>query len=150
MSRPSRNRNWVFTLNFGGAAASEASLKADETKELLKDNRVNWYCFQVEQGESGTVHSQGYFQLSNPVSLRTCKSILPGAHFQVRRGSHSEAYEYVRKEDTRLVGPFEDGVARADQGARTDINEVIEVVDVEAEWLNSMVFGGSNNPILVE
>lgn len=47
--------------------------------------------------------------------------MLPGAHFEARRGTAQQARDYTRKEETRLEGPFEYGDFTVTQGSRQDI-----------------------------
>lgn len=108
----SRSRNWVFTEN------NPAGLLDCDDWPGLK------FCvYQLEVGESGTEHFQGYCEFENPVRLATLQLCIPGAHWEVRRGTAQQARLYASKEDTRVEGPFEWGTPSA-QGARSDLEEV--------------------------
>lgn len=45
---------------------------------------------QLERGESGTAHLQGYVILMNPKGLSGVKRIHATAHWEVRRGTHEQ------------------------------------------------------------
>lgn len=108
----SRSRNWLFTEN------NPEGLLDPEDWPGLK------FCvYQLEVGEQGTEHFQGYCEFENPVRLATLQDCIPGAHWEVRRGTAQQAREYCMKEDTRVEGPFEWGTPSA-QGARSDLEEV--------------------------
>lgn len=89
------------------------------------------YCiWQLERGEQGTPHLQGY------VALRAQKRItqltkLFRAHYEVRRGSHDEAKAYASKEDSRVEGPWEfgseEGIAKK-RGQRTDLEGAADLI----------------------
>lgn len=87
--------------------------------------RVRFVAGQFERGaDSGLLHFQGYIVFSEPQRMSGAKRILdaPSAHLEVRRGSHQQAVDYCRKEDTREPGRM--GILLGDpplgQGARTD------------------------------
>lgn len=103
-------RRWVFTVN-------------NPDGEL--DTTVSWlrYCsWQLECGDSGTPHWQGYCELLSPQRLAALKRWLPTAHFEVARADRIAARAYTRKEDTRVDGPWEFGdFGSGGQGRRSDI-----------------------------
>lgn len=81
-----KSRNWVFTLN--------------NPTESLNPSRwigVKTVLAVLEAGENGTLHYQGYLEWSTPRQLSGCKALLPTAHWEVRRGSRSEAIQYLLK-----------------------------------------------------
>lgn len=110
----SRSRNWVFT-EFG---------------ELEPSFPCKFIAYQRERcPESGRLHWQGYAHFSNPMGLTGVKKFLPQAHWEVRRGSHDEALDYVTKERTRLAGTLP--VVRGDppeQGKRSDIADFAQAI----------------------
>lgn len=85
---------------------------------------VSYCVFQLERGESGTLHHQMYCEFENQVRLSTIKQWLPRAHVESRKGSQSQAIDYCTKEDTRVDGPWEYGTPKQ-QGARRDLEEIV-------------------------
>ena len=68
------------------------------------------YCqWQVEVGESGTRHVQGYVAFKCNKRLSILKKVHPTAHWERRKGTHNDARAYCSKEDTRVAGPWEIG-----------------------------------------
>lgn len=118
-----RSRSYVFTLN-------------NPTPEEMIDALpacCEYFCFQLEEGEQGTPHYQGVFQLKNAKSLNGVKGSIPQlirSHLEVRRGSWQEAIDYCKKEEGRLDGPWEYGVAPK-QGKRKDLDIVKEKLDAD-------------------
>jgi len=112
-------RNFLFTIN--------------NPTEVLDPS--DWmgctYCvYQMEIGEEGTEHFQGYAEFNNAKSFGTVKS-LPGlerAHIEKRKGSAKQARDYCMKEDTRVDGPYEWGICSA-QGKRSDLEVVKKKLD---------------------
>lgn len=90
-SRPQvtpRSRAWVFTLNN----------YQPYHEELLQRIRCQYLVFGREVGESGTPHLQGYIYFTNAKKLHQVRALVPGAHLEVRRGTHAEAREYCIKD----------------------------------------------------
>ena len=99
--------------------------------DLPKDwESVAVYCvWQLEEGEEGTRHLQGYAIFPNPLRLSGCKKHHCGAHWEPRRGNHSQAKAYCTKLDTRIEGPFEYGQEPLGQGKRSDLDGLKELID---------------------
>jgi len=114
-----KTRNWMFTLN-----------NPDTEKELEWPLNVKGAWWQLEKGEQGTLHYQGYLELRNPCKLAGVKEIqcLQGAHFEPRRGSKRQAIKYCSKEETRVAGPYVYGETETEQGQRSDIDEFCKAV----------------------
>lgn len=68
---------------------------------------LKYMVFQLEQGANGTVHYQGYAEFSKQYSLKQLQVILPGGHFETRRGTAQQAADYCKKEESRVEGPWE-------------------------------------------
>lgn len=103
--------NWVFTLN-------------NPSIDMRDDDPHNWdnirYCvYQVERGESGTLHLQGYCIVKKKRTLNGMKKLNQRAHWAIRRGSHDEARAYCLKEPRERVGDEWGEPPR--RGARTDV-----------------------------
>lgn len=116
----SRGRNWLFTEN-------NPELSSDEFELALKSwSDLRFYVFQLESGENGTPHYQGYVEFSKPVRFSRLSSYLPRAHWEPRRGTSSDCIRYCSKLDTRLEGPWTYGDSGRDsQGSRTDLSSAI-------------------------
>ena len=105
--------NWVFTLN--NPQPEENPAHWPSTKYLV---------WQLEKGEEGTPHFQGYVIFHSNKTLVGVKKINPRAHWELRRGTHEEARAYCMKEETRIEGPFEKGIPVFSRGKRTDLHYV--------------------------
>lgn len=85
--------------------------------------------YQLERGETGTLHIQGYVYFPTPRTGRCVQKLLGGkGHLEPRRGFHSEAQAYCSKEDTRVEGPWVFGdttLVPECQGARTDMSRLL-------------------------
>lgn len=89
---------------------------------------VSYGVYQRERGANGTVHWQGYAQLSRPVRLTVLKKWLPTAHFEKRMGTAAQARDYcMKRDDTYVDGPWEHGEFPT-QGARTDMEAMREAI----------------------
>ena len=79
------------------------------------------YCvWQLERGEEGTPHYQGYIVFKTHKRLTSMKAINPRAHWELRFGTHEQAHAYCTKEETRVDGPWTYGEPPS-QGKRTDL-----------------------------
>lgn len=90
--------------------------------------RVRYCVGQLERGDGGKEHIQGYVELRKPCKMGPLKRELSGtAHWEYRRGTRDQARDYARKDDTRLAGPWEYGEWGAGgTGARNDLGCVAE------------------------
>lgn len=109
--------HWVFTLN---------NPSDNGIPKLWKD--VKYAIWQREMGENGTPHLQGYVVFNKRVRLSALSKMCYGkAHWEIRRGTHSEAKAYCSKLDSHLEGPWtigdETGIPEG-AGARTDLDLV--------------------------
>lgn len=120
-------RSWCFTLN----NPSRSGFYDDcELLDFELFESVRYAIYQLEIGESGTPHFQGYLELDRAQRLSYVKNIVPGAHFESRRGTREQARDYCRKEEGRLDGPWEYGDWNAGgQGTRADIASFKAAVD---------------------
>lgn len=110
---------WVFTVN-GPDAESPVIEWAD-------DERVKYAAWQMEQGENGNIHLQGYVEFKVKVTMSAIKNIrgLAGAHLETRKGTAEQANDYATKDDTRVDGPWTFGTFDpASAGHRTDLDDV--------------------------
>lgn len=128
------SRNWVFTLNnplFPGPDGE--FIEEDFPPEsggplepvLQGISKLRYCIYQLEMGESGTLHFQGYAEFTSPVRFSVFNDAgqLAHAHFEPRRGTREQARDYCRKLDTQLAGPWEYGSWIGGQGSRSDLEE---------------------------
>jgi len=121
----SQCRAWLFTIN----NPSSSDLPSHWSPAPV-------YCvWQLERGVEGTPHLQGYLVLSSPRRLSYLKKFDQTAHWEPRRGNHSQAKDYCTKEDTRVEGPWTFGDEPVGQGKRNDLESVKRQVDSGASDL---------------
>lgn len=109
-----QTRAWCFTLN---------NPVRDEPVPATEDPKqwgASYLVYQLEKGESGTPHYQGYLYFPSNRRLAALRRLAPRAHFEPRRGTHDQARDYCRKDDDRLDGPWEQGEPPA-PGKRNDL-----------------------------
>lgn len=74
---------------------------------------------QLEAGDNGTPHYQGYANFTRAKRLAAVKKLLARAHWEVARGDAASNILYCSKEEGRLAGPWRLGII-VEQGERTD------------------------------
>jgi len=124
-------RNWCFTLN------------GDAVEEQLEPRLwpdVRCCCWQMEIGEAGNVHMQGYAEFNKAKRLGGMRDMvgLGTAHFEPRGGTKEQAIAYCTEPDaTFLEGPWwwpDEATVRAGgvQGKRTDLEGALDAVKAGA------------------
>lgn len=113
----------VFTINNPG----------DKKLNLEINSKVRGAVWQLEVGESGTPHYQGYIEFTDKMSFKAIKEILGNeAHVEARQGTREQAIAYCCKEDTRQDGPWTYGkmdvLKPGDQGRRSDLESACEII----------------------
>lgn len=106
----------MFTINFGEEGADIFLLGDADFAEL----GATYMVYQLEMGEEGTPHLQGYLQFGQAVRRSAIAKVLDSAWMEPARGDPEQAKKYCTKED-RLEGPFEFGRMKGGQGSRVDI-----------------------------
>lgn len=126
-SKGAKARNVFFTISFpeaaDGSGPAVTNLCTEEFPEWVK-----YMAWQLECGEQGTMHYQGYMELQGQKYFRQICAI-PGfesAHLEVRRGTQEQAIGYCQKEDSRVDGPWEYG-ERSDCPGRGHRSDLIEI-----------------------
>lgn len=109
------SKNWTFTLNNPEDAQAPAGWP------------VKYVAWQLEKGEEGTPHLQGYVELHKTARITGLKKINGQAHWEIRMGTQEQAIAYVEKEDTRVEGPWSNGEKAPGRGTRTDLAVACDV-----------------------
>lgn len=116
-----RSRNWCFTLN------------NPEEDEVPSEWPHLYIIYQLEQGENGTLHYQGYVRFESAKALTAVRQLNARAHWEVRNGTHAQAKKYCSKEETRVGEVYEHG-EEPEQGKRSDLEEIrLRLVDGATE-----------------
>lgn len=120
-SRGPKAKYWCFTLNNPDEAP-------DVFMERFKEV-ANYVVFQEEKGDTGTPHYQGYIELLGRRELPGMKKLIPGAHWESRKGTQEQAITYCKKEDSRISGPYEFGdPSEESPGKRNDLKAFIQTM----------------------
>lgn len=116
-----QKRHWCFTINNPG---DEDEFDLDNIEESC-----NYLVYQMERGENGTPHIQGYVQMKKSKRLNEMKRLLKRAHLEFARGTPNENKAYCTKEDTRMpeTEPYEFGTMMLER-QRTDLQAVGEAL----------------------
>lgn len=100
----------------------------DGYRPVFNEGTMNYMVWQIEKGEQGTPHIQGYVRFKNRMRLRTIEPLLGGrAWIKAARGNEQQCRDYCTKEDTRLEAGEEHGVFDPDegkQGRRSDLEQI--------------------------
>ncbi len=119
-------RNWCITLpdeelyTRGWFAVSQA----------LPGNHCVFLVGQKEVGAAGYVHWQLYAEFSRQVSRVHVKRMIgERAHCEARMGTQQQAYDYCTKLDTQVPGTTFEFGARKAQGARSDLDAVVDALE---------------------
>lgn len=115
-------RRWCYTLN------NPSNEEKDFFRGLTEHDARYGIC-QLESGEKGTVHLQGYLEFASPKRLSWLKNRFNArAHWEKARGTLHDNKRYCSKEETRLEGPWEFG-RLPKQGRRSDLEEIKRDLD---------------------
>lgn len=124
MARPPQKTNWCFTLNETDTVSPiDFALNLEALYEEIEP--ISYICGQVERGESGTLHFQGYLQTKKKVRFTVVKRYLKQkqVHLEYQKArDSSKARDYTRKDDTSAGEWQEFGTFKPSaQGKRNDI-----------------------------
>jgi len=112
-------RRWCFTYNNPSENGGELELGP------LARGGV----YQLEQGEQGTRHFQGYVEFTRGLRLSSVRKLLPNAHWEPARGTATQASEYCTKEASRIGGPWTFGAPLGGEpGKRSDLEQVATAI----------------------
>ncbi len=129
---PKTSSYYVFTLN-------NPLVSAEELAEVFAAHpQFKFLAFQKEKApDTGTVHYQGYVGFKRAVRFSIPKSLLPTAHWEIKKGTHRQALDYNTlefykgKPKGRIAGPWLSGTfPPLDQrpGKRNDIQAVVDSI----------------------
>lgn len=111
-----QKRHYCFTANNPTLTPQQFG---DELEQLPF---FRYVIFQLERGESGTLHFQGYIEFLQSVRGTCFARISTSIRWAVRAGTRMQARTYCQKEDTRISGPYERGhFTGGGRGSRTDL-----------------------------
>lgn len=127
---PNGFRNWCGTLQVDDDFDAPQFFQ-----RLIDDKRVRYIIGQLEKGSH--LHLQYYIQRDKQTSLAMLKrEVCDKTHWEPTRGTAQQNIDYVTKDDTRVAGPWELGVAKT-CGQRTDLEKAISLID-EGKSLRSV------------
>lgn len=116
-------RNWLFVIN--------NPTDEDTTHIMEEETEVHYAVWQLEAGENGTPHLQGYLAFIQRTRLSALKKKHPRAHFKIARGSPEQNRTYCTKEEGRISpgGEFGDITEVPRKGERSDLAELQTAFD---------------------
>ncbi len=99
------------------------------------------YIGQLERGDGGYQHWQIYLENGTPIRFDTLRKKFPKGHFEPRRGTRSQAHDYVTKANTSTGVRISNGVIdlKSDPGRRTDVESVRDDVLVKGYSLDRLL-----------
>jgi len=93
-----RARGWCFTLN------NYDEREFEDIKEVLHNSTLKFVIGKEVAPTTGTEHLQGYAYFKNPQTLKhLIKKVIPGAHWEVSRGSPEQNLNYCTKSDENAI-----------------------------------------------
>jgi len=121
-----RANRWCFTINF---KSRENAWEGEKLPPIGPP--VRYRIYQVETGDTGTVHFQGYLECKPASTLAELKRLcgFDRAHFERARGTREENAAYCSKEEGRVAGPYIEGNPISQQGKRSDLLRLKAVID---------------------
>lgn len=117
-----KSRGWCFTWNNPDVSGSELA------ESIGEHPKINYLVFQLEAGDAGTPHFQGYLRFRETVRRAAVSSLLPRANLRAAMGTAAQNKTYCTKEEGRLEGPWEIGRAPAYPGERTDLLGAVSTI----------------------
>jgi len=141
-SADTRARGWCFTINNPiGLDGYTGHLHGNLVEQQITEDQVfshveiaplqkasSYLITQLEIGDNGTLHFQGYVYLEGRgKTLSAIKSLSPRAHFEIAKGTPADNTKYCSKREGRIAGPFKSGKP-PQQGKRSDLETVAQEV----------------------
>lgn len=97
-----RVRSWFMTIN---NPSTEAQDYFKNISEVAEKDGIKKCSAQLEEGKNGTKHLQVAIYYKNPIRFNTLKNQFPEAHIEKVK-NWNKAYNYCKKEETRIDGPW--------------------------------------------
>lgn len=129
-----QSRAFVFTLN--------NPVRDNIPEDWFMAKNIVYCTWQLEKGKEGTYHLQGYFitkvndKSKAGFTVKWCKENLAyGAHYEKRAGTHKQAIDYCRKEESRVNGPWTLGEWKSEEENRAEAGErakKVNLMDIKA------------------
>lgn len=117
MAKDPQYRNVCFTLN---------NYTQEEYTNII-GMTCRYMVVGIEVGKNGTPHLQGYIEFTGGIRFSTLKRAMPRAHIERRYGNALQASEYCKKD-----GNFTEVGTLSQQGKRSDLDDVVEMVEAGA------------------
>lgn len=131
---------WCFTVNNPGI-----------WRPKYYGEAMDYLVWQLEEGESGTPHVQGYVRFKTKKRLGAVKAFLcQSAHAEVARGSEKKNKEYCTKPEGRIEIGDEHGVFKETAGIQGARNDLAKVVDEIKEGLPLQKIASENPTTFVK
>lgn len=130
-----RHHNWCFTI----ALFPPSGESWHEPKEL--PDQVSYLVYQLEEGEDGFLHYQGYVEFTSAKTLSAAKKRLGArwAHLEPRKGTVEQAIDYCAKPGG--LEPIVELGRYKRQGERSDLmyikDRIQQGVSEETLWTES-------------
>lgn len=122
-TKDSRKRGYCFTYN-NPRTGFEFFLEL-----VFGESQAKYLVYQLETGESGTPHVQGYIFWDKPQSFSQVKALLGDeVHIEAAKGTPAQNKTYCTKTTSRLGGPWEFGEF-PQKGKRKDLEIIREKLD---------------------
>lgn len=97
----SQVNHWTLTWNHGDTSDTDIGKCLDQFNSATL---VKYAVMQQELGANGNRHIQGYVEFKRSKRLAAVRKLVPGGHWEPRRGTRTQAREYCLKEETRIPG----------------------------------------------
>lgn len=117
----SQSRNWIFTRQSTDAESTEwtSLLFTGEPFSWHTDKRVTYCCYQIEKApDTGKIHVQGMICFKSPCRMAAVKTLIGNEpHVEICKAP-AQSRDYCRKEESRILGPWEHGDCPQGQGKK--------------------------------
>lgn len=117
--QPSPAKHWCFTLN-------NPTIDEDNILDELDTLTFEYAVFQLEEGENGTPHFQGYVIWKSKQRLTAVRNLMGGrCHWEIARGTPEQNRIYCTKDEGRIGDFCESGLfPENSQGKRNDLEKL--------------------------